>query len=226
MDFYELRHVIWDWNGTLLDDAELCVGILNHILEEEGMEAVPLDSYREEFNFPVRDYYRKLGLDPGRFTFEEYSTRYISAYNVAWADCRIHEGAEQFLRRFRENGLGQSILSASERNVLREAVEHFGLGSYFTELVGLEDFHARGKLEQGRRLVEKLDCGPDQVLLLGDTLHDLDVACALGLRCVLFAHGHHSPDRLRRTGAPVFENFLEFADALEASGNPAYAVAD
>ena len=54
------RCVIWDWNGTLLDDLQLCLRLLNEMLEEDGCpNRYDLAAYREIFGFPVVDYYRR-----------------------------------------------------------------------------------------------------------------------------------------------------------------------
>ena len=39
------RHIIWDWNGTLLDDAWLCVEILNEILRRRNEQPVTHERY-------------------------------------------------------------------------------------------------------------------------------------------------------------------------------------
>ena len=49
-------HIIWDWNGTLVNDAFLCVQIVNQILSERDLSTVDIRFYRENFCFPVNQY--------------------------------------------------------------------------------------------------------------------------------------------------------------------------
>ena len=55
------KHIIWDWNGTLVDDTWLCVEIINKLLKKRNLKLVTIDDYKEKFMFPVREYYIELG---------------------------------------------------------------------------------------------------------------------------------------------------------------------
>ena len=54
--------ILWDWNGTLLDDTDACVASLNLMLERRGVKPITLEFYRREFAFPVRSFYEKIGV--------------------------------------------------------------------------------------------------------------------------------------------------------------------
>lgn len=62
-----------------------------------------------------------------------------------------------------------------------------------------------------------MEYDPEKVLMVGDTLHDLEVANAMGIKCVLVAQGHTSYTRLRDTGAFVFNDLFEFKSYLQNS---------
>ena len=72
------KHIIWDWNGTLLDDAWLCVDIMDSMLKERSLGTLTLDRYQRLFEFPVIDYYRKLGFDFTKESFEKTGTEFIN----------------------------------------------------------------------------------------------------------------------------------------------------
>lgn len=56
--------VLWDWNGTLLDDAALCCELLNTMLARHGYAPVgSMEAYRQVFCFPIETYYRRAGFD-------------------------------------------------------------------------------------------------------------------------------------------------------------------
>eukprot|EP01035_Chromulina_nebulosa_P042294 gene42294-57261_t len=118
----------------------------------------------------------------------------------------------------RAAGLGQSILSAYRHETLHEIVAHFGLTPHFDHIVGLDNIHAHSKLALGRDLVARLDVSPTEILLVGDTLHDAEVARELGVACALIAAGHHPAARLSTAGVPVFANLTDFAAAHHLHG--------
>ncbi len=67
--------VIWDWNGTLLDDTELCYQIANEMRLERGMASMRgIEEYRSHFTFPVVEYYKRMGYTFEAEPFEEISS--------------------------------------------------------------------------------------------------------------------------------------------------------
>ncbi|MBF0244666.1 MAG: HAD family hydrolase [Planctomycetes bacterium] len=142
-----LHHVVWDWNGTLLDDTELCLDIANAFLKERSLAVLSREEYREVFGFPVKDYYTGLGFDFSRESYELLADRFIREYEQRRGDCALQPGALSALEAVRERGLTQSILSAYPQKLLEEIISKHSLGPYFNFLTGPGDHYAAGKLE-------------------------------------------------------------------------------
>ncbi|MHB9132724.1 MAG: HAD family hydrolase [Armatimonadota bacterium] len=208
------RHVIWDWNGTLFDDAWLSVEIINQILGKRNLPTVDAERYQREFDFPVKDYYRRLGFDFSREPFEILAAEFVATYDRRRFECGLQPGAREMLLALAQAGYTQSILSAYEQGRLEEMVVHVGLQSVITNLVGLRDYYADGKIDYGKRLIADLACPPGEVVLIGDTVHDFEVAAAMGIACVLVPSGHHSPEKLRSCGVPVVETLADFSQFM------------
>ena len=198
------RHVIWDWNGTLLDDLDLCVDVMNGLLGRRGLPLLDRARYLRLFDFPVCDYYERLGFDFARDRFEKLSVEFISAYDTRRWDCQLQRNATTILESLQAAGVTQSVLSAYRQETLQEIVGHFGLTPYFKRILGLDNIYAHSKAELGRKWVTELGLPGNEILLIGDTLHDLDVAQAIGVDCVLVACGHHPEARLRSRTDRVF----------------------
>jgi len=210
------KHIIWDWNGTLLDDARLCVDVLNLMLKKRSKPLISYQEYREEFDFPVKDYYTQLGFDFSAESFDKIAVEYLNEYNTRRAECKLHRGAVSVLKSCAGCGITQSILSAYPQSMLEEAVEYFGIRPFFIKLLGLDDHYAGGKLENGRKLIRKLGIAASNVLLVGDTIHDFEVAKAVGTDCVLIPDGHHGREKLELCGARVVDSIK---DVLKLVGN-------
>ena len=209
------QHIIWDWNGTLLNDTRLCVEVLNALLAERGRAAIGPDEYRKQFGFPIIHFYDYLGFDVDVDSFESVSRAFIDAYEARWlTECSLHPDAEAVLQALSAGGLSHSILSAAEQCTLERGVAHYGIGSHFKGVIGTDNIHALGKVERGRAWMAQLEWPPEAVVLVGDTLHDLEVAEAIGCDCVLMTHGHHCPTRLGDSGAPLAHSLRELVDTL------------
>lgn len=205
-----LKHVIWDWNGTLLDDTWLCVEVLNGLLARRGREPISRQDYRENFGFPVIHFYEFLGFDTDSDSFEKVSYEFIGDYEARWLnECSLHPDAKEVLAAIAEKGLTHSVLSAAKQEALETGISHFGIQGHFSALCGIDNIFAHGKVERGRQWMEQLHWDPHEVVLIGDTLHDFEVADALGTECILMGHGHHTPERLAATGKTVAHSLME-----------------
>lgn len=206
---HSYTHIIWDWNGTLFNDMDFCVSIINDMLAKRRLSTVSLEEYRTVFTFPVRTYYQQLGFDFQRESFEALSHEFIAAYEARRHACALHPDARPVLEHVIASGKRQSVLSAYSQEALVTLIHAFGLGHLFEHLVGLDNVYAHGKLEQGRQLLGALSHAPAEVLLVGDTLHDWNVAETLGTACVLVTHGHQAKGRLQQSGARVVDSLRE-----------------
>lgn len=203
-----LSHIIWDWNGTLLDDTQACINAVNAMLNVRRLPPIDRVAYRERFGFPVQDFYRAIGF---RLENEDWDAMAREFHNAFLADptLGLHRCAMQTLTLFRQAGIPQSVLSASEQSILNEMLGNFGITHFFDAMCGTDNLYGHSKLELGRTLLQRLAILPETVLLIGDSLHDHEVATALGLRCLLIAQGHQSFSRLARSGAPVIDDLAE-----------------
>ena len=206
-------HVLWDWNGTLLDDLWLAVRSANVLLERRGLPLLTHDSYLATFGFPVSEYYASIGFDFELEGFDRLSAEYVAEYEASIGECSLQPGAVETIDRLAGLGCVQSVLSASHLGFLDEALRRFGLRDRFRDIAGLDDKNAHGKTEVGRLLVDRLAADPSRTFLVGDTLHDCEVARTLGCGCVLFTGGHQSRVRLEGCGVPLvdrLEDLLEW----------------
>jgi phosphoglycolate phosphatase-like HAD superfamily hydrolase/membrane protease YdiL (CAAX protease family) len=210
-----IKHIIWDWNGTLLDDLDMCLDIIGGMLTERNLPAIDKESYLEIFDFPVKDYYQKIGFDFSQEPFETISDQFIGAYEKGRPDCDLIGGAREILAHAARLGLSQSILSASKNSYLLKAVEDYGIAGYFTAVLGIDNHHAAGKLALAQAFLESSSLDPQEMLLVGDTTHDGDIARAIGVNCVLIPNGHHSRSRLEETGFPVIDSLNDLRRILE-----------
>lgn len=196
MQITDYKYVIWDWNGTLLDDAWLCLEVMNGLLRKRKMAEISEERYREIFSFPVKNYYQALGFDFESEPFEFVSTEFITEYDRRKFECKLQNGARELLNHLQEKNIGQSILSASKHSSLQEIVHFYELVPFFQDIKGIDDHHAHGKTDNARRMMADLDYSPENVLLVGDTVHDYEVADTIGIDCWLVEGGHQDAQRL------------------------------
>ena len=197
-------HIVWDWNGTLLDDLWLCIDSINSVLKSRNMPLVNKKSYRSIFTFPVIKYYEILGFNFQHETFPILG--FLHHYNDHFKKCRLHLNAQSVLENNNIKGLTQSILSAGKQTSLSDWVKYHNIDHYFDDLIGIENDKAEGKTEAGINWISKSKISKNKILMVGDTIHDSEVAERLGIDCVLVSIGHVNKSRLLKTGRKVFDS--------------------
>ena len=202
-------HLIWDFNGTILQDVDLGIRCTNTMLAERGLPVIPsVEFYREVFGFPIDEYYRRMGFD---FEKEDYDTvlapQWVALYLAGEPTCPMMDGAAEAMAAVKAEGIPQILLSATETDMLTSQLERLGIRTEFDEIIGLDNIHARSKKAQAVAWKER---HPDaRPLFIGDTEHDAQVADAVGGDCVLFTGGHQSETRLKACGKPVIHRIDE-----------------
>jgi phosphoglycolate phosphatase len=196
MNLSGTKHIVWDWNGTLLDDAVACVEAMNGMLAVRNLGHLALDRYRNIFGFPVRNYYRTLGFDLEHEDWDALAREFHNHYARTSRGAPLRAGMAAVLEALKRRALPMSILSASESSILKRMLAERGVIAYFQSVHGLDNLHAASKLDLGRELMRAIGLPPEDVLLIGDTTHDHEVAHELKCRCLLVAGGHQSASRL------------------------------
>ncbi len=208
------KQIIWDWNGTLWDDTWLCVEINNHMLERRELPPITIEMYRDKLCFPVMEYYCQLGFDYAADPYNRLAEEFIEEYHRRRFECALHPEARELIDFFQGLDVPQAVLSAYEQKALIEATDYFELTDRFADVIGLNDIYAAGKVENGKRYIAGLAVDPAEVLFVGDTLHDFEVAEAMGVPCALVANGHNSRERLETSGVPVFDSLRKLLNLL------------
>jgi len=192
----QYEHIIWDWNGTLLNDLWLGVEIANKMLENHGAKQLNTAAYQEAFGFPITGYYEKIGINLAKESFESLTEIFVSLYNENVGKCTLHEGILNILQQFKEAGIQQHILTAAHLDLVNPLLDAFEIRPYFKHIEGVDNFRAEGKVQRGQALIADNNFPKDKTVLIGDTYHDFEVAQAMGIPCILIANGHQSKQRL------------------------------
>lgn len=201
--------VIWDWNGTLLDDVDICIESINFSLVKRDLPLLTREKYLKIFTFPVVDYYKKAGFDFSKDSFDHLSHEFIGCYLDKLKSAKLHPDVKDILSALDKKGYRQFILSAMEQKTLEDSVRHFNIEKYFHKIQGTGDIYAYGKLHNAKVLMETSEQDPATTCLIGDTLHDLEVAKQIRCRCVLISSGHHSHERLKEQHHRVVRSIRE-----------------
>lgn len=196
--------IVFDWNGTLLNDIDYCLSVTNVMLEEFALPPLTRSRYRDIFTFPVQSYYQQLGFDFSKHPFSDLAQRWMQSYtaNVA-ARADLFEQTEELIEGLKNDGYQLAILTAAIESDVHDLLAHHGINDAFEEVFGLDHCEATSKAERGQQLFASMKLDPAKTLLIGDTDHDFEVGHQLGAPTLLLADGHQSYERLQSLACKV-----------------------
>ena len=205
-----IETVLWDWNGTLLDDVPLALRANEEMCALHGWQAPTTEEYRRKFRFPVQDYYRDLGVRDDQF--ETVAAEWMAAYVRHFSGTPLHAGAVETVERLNAAGLRQVIISATREDMLLTQVAAYPpLAGRFFRVCGTQDIYAKSKVERALDVLAEVGESGENAVFIGDTDHDALVAKAIGCPCLLVRGGHQNESILKKTDAQIMDSLSDAA---------------
>ena len=206
-------HIIWDFNGTILDDVETGILSVNKLLRDRGLREIQSrEEYQDVFCFPIKRYYERLGFDFEKEAYEIIAPLWVEQYMQNVKNAQVFPDVRSAIKLFDEHNIPQTLLSATELTMLKCQLKDIGMSDAFCEILGRDDIHAASKegIAHAWRARHRDDC----VLMIGDTDHDLQVAKAIDAECVLISRGHQSEEYLKKLGARVYPDITALLESI------------
>ncbi|MBB4930727.1 phosphoglycolate phosphatase-like HAD superfamily hydrolase [Lipingzhangella halophila] len=200
-----IAHIVWDWNGTLLDDNHATLAAINKVCAEFGRPPVGLEYWRSIFRRPLLSCYEELlGRRFADHEWDHLNEAYDRQYSAMLPSCGLAEGVPDVLHEWSTAGGTQSLLSMAAHQHLVPLVSERGLDGHFTRVDGRRfDNGQDSKTEHLLAHLAEQEVDPDTVVLIGDIDDDAYAAREAGAHAILVSTGMMSEERLRATGHPV-----------------------
>ncbi len=208
------KYIIWDWNGTLLDDVNASMYAVNDILDLYGKPRLDIETYYSYVDTPIYKFYEKI-FDLSVVTMETIKLLYGKFYDKYEESVTLADGARELVEEYKRLGIKQYILSAAHVDDLTKHAKRLGVYDVFERIDAAADFEAGSKIERAKKLMFEEGMDREKCVLVGDTLHDLDTANALGVKCILYSKGHTDYRKLSETGEKVCNSFSELKKEIE-----------
>ena len=209
------QHIIWDWNGTILNDNSAIVTTVNKLIQKNNLKEIDEQFLVMNHGHPVINLYKIMGFDLSENKYEILCDEFFESYCELSRNCDLQDGAIELINVFKQRDISQSILSAHPHEYLVYDINHKNLLNNFSEVVGSHNKEAKSKIEYGKEWLNKATHLKDKpILFIGDTDHDFETAQELGVDCVLVAKGVQHKSRLTHLDCPVFDSLVEVNEYL------------
>ncbi|MEG0977955.1 MAG: HAD hydrolase-like protein [Bacilli bacterium] len=203
-----IKNVIFDFNGTLIDDVDVSIDALNACITKflGKDKVITKKDYLERFYFPVGKFYEELGFDFKIQSYDEVANFFVNYYMENCSNCKLFPSIIPLLKELKKRNINVYILSASFKDLLIKQLTEYGIENYFTYIIGMENKYAHGKYDVAAEYFAKNPIDFASTIMLGDTTHDAEVATELGVIPVLFSGGHNSEKRLKKSSNYVIDS--------------------
>lgn len=190
------KMVVFDWDGTILDST----GAITRSIQNACLD-VGLPDPGEE----IASYVIGLGLSdalrhaaPGandaqiKLLIELYRKHYLSKDH----ELELFAGAVPLLKTLNEMGVICTVATGKSRQGLNRAMSNSGTAPYFMGSRCADECHSKPHPQMILELIEEFDVDPANVVMIGDTTHDLNMAQAAGVHALSVQTGAHPPKLL------------------------------
>lgn len=199
------QNIVWDFNGTILDDFKLCFNIINEVLKDRNMNLISEYEYQQNFQIPVKPFYEKLGFDFVKEDFTSISKEWVAKYDEGVHECGTQQHFADTIKDFHTKDLKQFVISACEETRLLAILEKLELSPIFKGIYGMTALDGLSKVHLAHKFMDEHEVCPKETVVIGDTDHDKDLADEIGCDCILYYSGHQSIEVLEKTGLPVID---------------------
>ncbi len=207
------KNILWDWNGTILNDTPVAFEATNVLLQRYGYPTITLEYYRDNVDTPIVNFYSKI-FDLNKEDMNTLDKEWCVLYNQLSSNIRLHNSVEDLLSLFKAENCHQAVLSAFRTEEITKHAQKFSIDHYFQCILGTQNIVMESKTMRGRKYMQENGLDPKETLYIGDTVHDCDTAVGLGVDCVLMSNGQQSEKLLIRCGVPVFDSFKKLIEWL------------
>ncbi len=213
---------VFDWNGTLLNDADACWKASNESLAHFNAPPISFDHFRETMDFPVLHFYTRNGVAADDYLRElqDAGIRYLNTYQTLAKKCEPAAHVTDLLDWLLDHNVRLMVLSNYTQIHLEAQIAQYHLTRYFHHISGNQAFNetehsTTNKRERLEAYLKAENINPADAFIIGDSLEEPDVAKHLGLTSFSVTWGCFSKPRLQKAGADfMVDDLLQVKDIL------------
>ena len=205
--------LVWDWNGTIVDDVNASLCSVNDMLIKRGLPTINIQQYYSYLDTPIYKFYEHL-FDLSKISFDVIQSEFTAGYDKHIGENPLNAGALELMEYFKNIGIRQIIVSSSSHKIVEEAANRLGVARYMNYISGSGDNAVGSKVQRAVSVINKVTKDYSRVVAVGDTLHDCQLANEIGADCVLVSTGHQSKQDLLTTGKPVIDSLYQLKNYI------------
>jgi phosphoglycolate phosphatase len=205
-----VKHVIFDFDGTLVDSLHLSFTIYNALAEKFKYKKVTYEEIHELKHAPLKERFKAVGLPLYKIPIMTFDA--MTMYNHGIHDLKAFDGINELLTNLKQAGLGISVLSSNSVKNISEFFDRNHIVGFDNILSSKNLF---GKHKTIKKFLKKNSLSREDIIYVGDELRDVEACKKLAVKVIAVLWGF-DPKNLLETGHPDFfanepEDIFNFA---------------
>lgn len=206
--------IIWDFNGTIIDDVYAALGAVNDMLTIRNQNTIDINTYYKAMDIPIWKFYERVFL-PDTITPEEAIAEFDAGYEKHLSSKPLMEGIVDILETFRNMGKHQIVVSASHVDKVKARLSELGILDFFSEVLAHSDYNADSKTYLAREYFKTHNLDFADAVVIGDSVFDFTMASELQCDCILTTQGHQSRREFKSVDAHIIGSLYELKNIIE-----------
>lgn len=193
-----MKNIIFDWSGVVKDTVTAQLWIINKIFEKYDVEPITMEEFRENWQQPYIEFYKKYLKD--KFTAEGQEEAYKEF--VFHKDCpktTLFPEMVELIKTCKEKGYFLFVVSADLADTLLPEIKEFDLENIFDEIYTDTD----NKLEAVEKIIKENNLKLEETFFIGDSNHETEVSKETGIKNIAVTWGFTSESNLKK-GEPDY----------------------
>ena len=188
-----IKHILFDFDGTLADSGEMGLQILNELLDKYNLKKVSREEMIKINNFPIKDRFKLLGIPFYRFPQILVTT--LIKYKELISSLKSFEGIEELLSDLKREGYTLSILSSNSIDNIEFFLNKYNLKAFDNVISEKNIF---GKQKSIKAYLKKYDLKNEEIIYIGDELRDIEACKKVNVKIIAVTWGFDSIDLLKK----------------------------
>ena len=207
--------IVYDLDGTLVDTGKDIARAGNSMRESLGLAPLP---EKEIFRFVGRGLYHMVGsclgtedmkaIEKAAVIYRDYYKKYMMDHSV------LYSGVREVLEYFKDRV--QIVMTNKPDPFSTQMLNALNVGTYFEKIIaGNSEFPKKPNPEALLLIMKQKQIRPEEAVMVGDSLIDLETGRRAGMSCVMLTHGFTDEATLKAASPDglfdQFSSFLKFA---------------
>ena len=191
-------YVFWDWNGTIIDDLFYNYTIVNKLLVKYNKLPITVEEYRRKFCFPIKRFYSDIGFNCNDSEYAMVAEEYQEIYESRMNEISIADDVLNLMMFLHSIGARQFIFSSCNRSTLNLQLGFYPELIPFIDTIICQDNNLGiGKYDLALKWEKENQVSRwNNVVIIGDTYYENEIANRLGCSSILINSGHQLINRI------------------------------